>query len=116
MSLKFMHTKVDHKSLLFVDTINSRLNLTLVHSYDITIINALNVFHWLLDLDLAVITKVHKPLTDQGLEEIQPKSIQERGHIPSLNEHTGNNITTDMINRHHQNYFNDNPPIVEITN
>lgn len=88
-----MHTKIDHKSLNFVDAINSRLNLTLVHSYDITITNALNVFHWL--LDLAVITKVHKPLTDQGLKEIQPKSTKEREDIPFHSEHTGNNTTTD---------------------
>ena len=33
-------------------------------------------------LDLAFISKAHKPVTDQGLEEILTKHNQEEGSIP----------------------------------
>ena len=44
--------------------------------------------HYIMLLDLAFIPKVHKPVTDQELEETQTKSSQEQ----STHETTGNNI------------------------
>ena len=43
-------------------------------------------------LDVALISKTHKPLTDQGLEETQTKFIQEDKSTPSIIETTGNNV------------------------
>ena len=50
----------------------------------------------LLLLDLAFIPKVHKPLSEQGFEEIQTNSTEEEESISSISENTGNNIT-DML-------------------
>ena len=44
-------------------------------------------------LDIAFIPKAHKPVTDQGLEETQTKSIQEE----STPVTTGNNIILLII-------------------
>ena len=44
-------------------------------------------------LDLAFIPKIRKPVTDQGVEETQTKSIQEE----STHETTGNNIILLLI-------------------
>ena len=43
-------------------------------------------------LDLGFISKTHKPLIDQGLEETQTKSTQEDKSTPSIIKTTGNNV------------------------
>ena len=44
-------------------------------------------------LDLAFISKVHKPLPEQRFKETQTKSTEEEESISSISENTGNNIT-----------------------
>ena len=43
-------------------------------------------------LGLGFTPKVHKPLSEQGFEEIQTNSTEEEESISSISENTGNNI------------------------
>ena len=47
----------------------------------------------LMFLDVPFTSKTHKPLTDQGLEETQTKSIQEDESTLFIIETTGSNIS-----------------------